>query len=195
MGVVVPVIRTVKHQIAWSYANLARAHAALDQGCQRYTRSHHIIRSRLFHGLVSGRMSMRSLYEDERLKLVLPHACAYCGSLDRLCLDHLIPRIKGGPDDADNILWACRSCNGSKHGRDLLRWMQVRGGFPSLFVLRRYLKLIWARSDALALLDTEIEDALVLALPFSLALLPQAFPPLDQLCLWVRPAGEVVATE
>jgi hypothetical protein len=63
-----PAIQTVREQIAWSYANLARAHAALMDGSDHYTRNHHIIRSRLFSGLLSGRMSIGSLYDDERLR-------------------------------------------------------------------------------------------------------------------------------
>ena len=32
----IPVPRTVGEQIAWSYANLARAHAALEDGVAKY---------------------------------------------------------------------------------------------------------------------------------------------------------------
>ena len=183
-----PPIVTVRDQIAWSYANLARAHAALSEGCLRYTRTHHIVRSRLFKGLVSGRMSMRSLYDDERLKMTLPQICAYCGGRDGLSLDHLIPRCRGGSDEGENLVWACRSCNSSKHGRDLLRWMLDRGKFPSIYVLRRYLKIVSARCDALGVLDERLVDALSgESHSFALELLPLSFPPLEHLSLWVAP--------
>ena len=32
----IPVPMTVREQIAWSYANLARAHAALEDGVEQY---------------------------------------------------------------------------------------------------------------------------------------------------------------
>ncbi len=138
----VPVPNTVREQIAWSYANLARAHAALELGVQAYQAVHHMIRARLYRGLVSGKMSMRSLYDDERLKMVVPQACCYCGSGGPLTVDHLIPRVRGGADEADNLVWACRSCNSSKHGRDMLEWATAKGFFPSILLLRRYLKIV-----------------------------------------------------
>lgn len=39
----------------------------------------------------------------------LPHACSYCGSDERLTVDHLMPRSRGGPETADNVVWACSS--------------------------------------------------------------------------------------
>lgn len=53
----------------------------------------------------------------------LPQACCYCGSSIRLSVDHLFPRMRGGADTGDNIVWACRVCNGSKGGRDMLEWL------------------------------------------------------------------------
>lgn len=186
-----PPIETVRDQIAWSYANLARAHAALSEGCPRYTRTHHIIRSRLFKGLISGRMSMRSLYDDERLKMTLPQICAYCGSRNKLSLDHLLPRCKGGQDKGDNLVWACRSCNSSKNDQDMLRWMLDRGMFPSIYVLRRYLKIVSERCEALGLLDERLTDVVNSNLcPFPLELLPLSFPPLEQLSLWIAPTDD-----
>ena len=101
-----PKIKTVRQHIAWSYANLGRADAALETGETKYSRIHHIIRNKLYHGLTSGAMNMRPLYDDERLKMKLPQICSYCGSDKKLSIDHLIPQIKGGPHDADNLVWA-----------------------------------------------------------------------------------------
>lgn len=184
-----PQIETVRDQIAWSYANLARAHAALSDGLVEYTTIHHMIRIKLFKGLVSGRMSMRSLYDDERLKMNLPQICVYCGRDDHLSLDHLIPRRKDGKDNAENLVWACRPCNSSKNGRDMLRWMVIRGSFPSIYVLRRYLKVVAKKCEELGVLDEPLSNvANNEAYPFALELLPHSFPPLAQLALWVTHA-------
>ncbi len=72
-----------------------------------------MIRNRLYHGLISGRVSMRSLYDDERLKMTMPQACYYCGSAQKLAVDHLIPRIKGGEDDAVQVLLAVHPASAS----------------------------------------------------------------------------------
>ena len=133
---------TVRELIADSYANLARAHAALEHGAREYTRTHHVIRARLRHRSIDGTMKMRSLYDDERIEMTAPQACYYCGSAKNLCADHLIPGIRGGPDASDNLIWACRRCNSSKGGRDLLEWMTLKNRFPLLLLLRRYMKIV-----------------------------------------------------
>lgn len=40
--------------------------------------------------------------------------CVYCGSGERLSLDHRIPEIRGGTHDIENLATACLSCNGAK---------------------------------------------------------------------------------
>ena len=182
-----PQIETVRDHIAWSYANLARAHAALRDGVTAYQRIHHIIRNKIFHGLVNGSMKMRPLYDDERVKMVFPRACCYCGAIERLSIDHLIPRMRGGAHDADNLVWACRSCNSSKQGHDMLEWMKQKRSFPSILLLRRYVKLVARYCDEQGLLSTPLLEALQQPLPFALSLLPHSFPPLTELRLWVPP--------
>ena len=180
---------TIREQIALSYANLVRAHAALERGARKYTRGDHIIRAKLQRRLIDGTMRMRSLYDDERIKMTAPQACYYCGAMDRLCADHLIPKMRGGPDASDNLIWACRRCNSSKGARDLLEWMTIKNRFPPLLLLRRYIKIValyceeHGRLDsALDLLDDEP------AMPFDVRMLPTRFPPLDELTIWVHPS-------
>ncbi|MEO2014840.1 MAG: HNH endonuclease signature motif containing protein [Fuerstiella sp.] len=175
--------------IAWSYANLARADAALRDRFTKYQPVHHMIRARLFKGLKNGTMAMRSLYDDERIKMTVPNACYYCGSMDNPSIDHLIPRVKGGADDADNLIRACRSCNSSKHGRDMLDWMNGRNAFPSVLLLRRYLKLVARYCDEHELLLMTVPGGLRRDLPFDLSLVPHSFPPLSELTLWVQLSG------
>ena len=45
------------------------------------------------------------------------HACRYCGSTDKLVLDHLLPVGRGGDDSIDNLITACKSCNAKKRDR------------------------------------------------------------------------------
>lgn len=187
-----PVIRTVREHIAWSYANLARANAALVKGDDSYTTVHHIIRSKLFHGLMSGTISMRSLYDDERLKMTVPHACYYCGSAHRLTVDHTIPQMKGGQDDADNLIWARRSCNSSKQGHDMLEWMQAKGMFPALLLLRRYIKIVARYCEREQLMETLLLEIRAATLPFDLGLLPHDYPALADMVLWVPTRNEPV---
>lgn len=41
-------------------------------------------------------------------------SCAYCGSTDAPCQDHVIPLSLGGPHTKENVVPACRSCNSKK---------------------------------------------------------------------------------
>lgn len=44
------------------------------------------------------------------------YECVYCtnGDVKQLTLDHVIPQSKGGPNSWDNLVTACKKCNGEK---------------------------------------------------------------------------------
>lgn len=182
-----PKIHTVRDHIAWAYANLARSHAAVREGCTSYSLRHNQIRSRLFKGLTSRSMSIRSLYENEKEKIKYPQVCAYCGASESLTQDHLIPRIKGGSDEAYNLIWACRSHNSAKGARDFLHWLQSRNEFPTILLLERYIKLVARFCETNDLMARPYNEALELDLPFRLDLLPYSFPTPDTLLIWIVP--------
>lgn len=67
----------------------------------------------------------QSIFEDYLLRG--PHgqaACAYCGKWhERLTLDHIVAKSKGGPHYARwNSVPACFSCNSSKSNLGLFEW-------------------------------------------------------------------------
>ena len=45
------------------------------------------------------------------------HACQYCGAMERLTLDHVLPKSRGGPDTWENLVAACVPCNTRKGNR------------------------------------------------------------------------------
>lgn len=51
------------------------------------------------------------------------HACIYCGSRERLELDHVVPRSRGGSNAHANLATCCRSCNASKGARTPEEWL------------------------------------------------------------------------
>lgn len=53
--------------------------------------------------------------------------CAYClKEADGLCRDHVVPRSRGGADNATNVVMACRSCNSAKSDRLPSEWLGDR---------------------------------------------------------------------
>lgn len=182
-----PEIKTVREHLAWSYANLAAAHSAVEAGAGSYRRIDYMIRARLYKGLVSGTMGMRSLLDDEKVKYQYPRSCSYCGSTVDLHMDHLIPKRKGGSDSSDNIVWSCPSCNSSKRDRDVIRWLQSKGMQPSILLARRYLKLIAVYCINNNMLDRDLSDAKDMVLPFDITAILYKWPTPSELVLWVKP--------
>jgi|SRR6056297_1967873 len=45
------------------------------------------------------------------------HRCQYCRSADRLTIDHVMPKSRGGKDTWENLVAACVPCNNRKGNR------------------------------------------------------------------------------
>lgn len=179
-------INNVRELIYWSYANLAMAHSAVSRQEKTYSKLSFIIRSRLFAGLMSGKMQFGSMLDDERVKIEYSNICAYCGSSADISIDHLIPRIANGSNSADNLIRACKHCNSSKGSKDLLEWHYRRNEFPSLLVLRRYLKLVYLYCYEHNILDVSIDNAISMTLPFNIKCIPIDYPSPDKLVLYKK---------
>ncbi len=78
------------------------------------------------------------------------YACAYCGSKDRLTLDHVIPRSRHGSDAVTNLVCACYGCNQRKGNRRVQEFLAKK---PT--VLKRVLEqLKKPLRDASAVIST-----------------------------------------
>jgi hypothetical protein len=51
------------------------------------------------------------------------HECQYCGASEDLTCDHILPLMRGGTNDHDNLNTACRSCNSRKGTKTLAEWL------------------------------------------------------------------------
>jgi len=53
--------------------------------------------------------------------------CPYCNQkIDDGHIDHIVPVIKGGTNDRDNLVYCCATCNMSKGSKSLLEFMIYR---------------------------------------------------------------------
>lgn len=179
-------LNTVKELLFWSYANLAMAHTAVDRKQEKYEAFNYMIRAKLFKGLMDGSMKIRTIFDDEKIKLQSGLKCNYCGSEKKLALDHIFPQKLGGTDVGDNLIYACRSCNSSKGKKDLMEWMNYKGEFPPLMILRRHLKLIIMYCLKENLMENTVEELKSLELPFNIELVPVNYPKPNQLKLTIK---------
>lgn len=62
------------------------------------------------------------LFISKDLKKLSLLCCAYCGSNEKLEIEHIIPISRGGNHSIGNTTKACRSCNSSKGDRLLMEW-------------------------------------------------------------------------
>lgn len=56
----------------------------------------------------------------EVVRRLYRHACGYCGVTEmdagsEMTVDHWMPRMAGGSDELDNLVYACWKCNQFKH--------------------------------------------------------------------------------
>ena len=55
------------------------------------------------------------------------HRCVYCGELaEKLTLDHVIPRCKGGSNVTENLVTACDKCNRERGDTSVTEFLSAR---------------------------------------------------------------------
>ena len=71
--------------------------------------------------LVSKRVTKNSFRRD--IINAWEGCCAYCGcEPEKITLDHVVPKAKGGTTDRANLVPACACCNVSKNHCDVWAW-------------------------------------------------------------------------
>ena len=66
-----------------------------------------------------------TISKKELLKLS-QQPCFYCGSKERLTVDHVIAIARGGRDSIGNLVSACKSCNSQKRDLTIMEWRKKR---------------------------------------------------------------------
>jgi 5-methylcytosine-specific restriction endonuclease McrA len=74
--------------------------------------------------------------------------CVYCGASDKLELDHLVPRSKGGQDSVENLVQACRTCNNLRRAMTLTQWAAYAATTMGLTFTARQIRARAARLAA-----------------------------------------------
>lgn len=180
-------LHTVGDHILWSYSALTVTRIAMS--CIKAGKP-----NPYRDGRAKGANMMMKQYEglqknitnpdrDDRLAQGGSAVCAHFGcSALTFHFDHLIPQSKIKDDYIPlNQVRSCPRCNTSRGNKELMVWHRQNRTFPSLAVLRRYLKLCYGYAKQRECLDDLAKDASKNGLPFDPVALPRKLPPLEQL--------------
>lgn len=171
MMTMTPKFSTFGDNLLWCYATWQTLYTLVNMGETQLGKKFYMFRTIFFNKFKTGKQRISDLYNQNKIKLKAGDYCFYCGaeiSKENLTADHVFPRIKGGTNDMDNIIFVCKSCNSSKGKKDLLEWFMLnREQFPSPFILGHYLRQIYLYAIEHGLMEQKYEDVCLLDLPFN----------------------------
>ncbi|MFA5240662.1 MAG: hypothetical protein WC476_13280 [Phycisphaerae bacterium] len=88
-------VKTIKEEILYEYAKL------ISRSAFKGSINYGFVTDR-FKALRDGSATMSGTIREWQREQELDKECVFCGALEGLQTDHLIPRSRGGPDSADN---------------------------------------------------------------------------------------------
>jgi len=149
-------IKTVRDLIYWQYAKIISDSAGFGK------KNYGFVMER-FKKLQQGEIFWNEIreYIKEREK---NDECIFCGSKDKLTLEHLFPKSLGGPDTEKNLVMVCKKCNSSKGSNRLYEcWTKKQGLDGAKYSVPRiaegkYLKLLYELLKENGKLSYTIED-------------------------------------
>jgi len=80
------------------------------------------INNQKYRARKQGLISNLTTEQWNKVKQHFHNECAYCGEKSHLEQDHFVSVSKGGEYTSNNIIPACRKCNGSKQNKNFFDW-------------------------------------------------------------------------
>ena len=80
-------------------------------------------RQRVRNRIIQGKIFVIT---DKDLRRLYSQPCAFCGTMENLSIDHIIPLSRGGSHSIGNMMTLCRSCNASKNARTIMEWRRAK---------------------------------------------------------------------
>lgn len=146
-----PAVKTVRDLIYWEYAKLIAERAV-------GSRRHWAFVMDRFRKLVEGKIEPSDIIRENKLLMESGKKCAYCGGEGDFHWEHIIPLSLDGPDNIDNLVLACQSCNSRKGDRDPYAWYLAEHGEQGKYrvprlVAGKCLKVFYDRAENIGFLD------------------------------------------
>lgn len=142
-----PYVKTIREEILYEYAKLI---------------SRSVYEGRLERGFITNRwkdlrdgtITMSRTIREWQKEQELPKQCVFCRATNNLQTDHLIPRNRGGTDTADNVVWTCQPCNGSRGDKGVFEWLGLKEKDNlHRLVAGKYLKELYVLHEKAGTLD------------------------------------------
>lgn len=149
-----PAIKTIRELICYQYAKIIASSAGFSKSTNKAS-YYKFVMDRMLK-LASGEIKMSTVLREMKMQMTSStQCCEYCGTLETLTWDHIIPRARGGPDTAENHVLACTKCNSSKGSKGLYEWYGVnrKDELPRI-VAGKYLKMLYEIHERNNTLDT-----------------------------------------
>lgn len=142
-------VRTLRDLIFWQYAKIISESAG-------FRKSNYGFIMDRFKRLRSEEIEWSSSIREWIHERENPDQCIYCGAIEKLTVEHMIPLSRGGPDHPDNAVMVCGSCNSSKGNKRLYEFygLKNRNKIPRI-AEGKYLKLLYDELDQRNLLDMD----------------------------------------
>lgn len=131
-------VKTVEDLIFYEYAQLINKAAGFDANNFRF-------RTSVWKKLKSGEIKMSKSIREWEIERANRNVCIYCESVEKVQTEHIIPKSKGGPDSADNLVDSCQRCNLKKSNKDVFEFCAMIGIDVPRLVKGKVLKLVFSK--------------------------------------------------
>lgn len=127
---------SVNRAITLVYQNKAEIIKASDRILSNFESTFKIFRPLIIRLLKFVRQVFRNKVPYSKSNIITRDgACVYCGSMEDLTVDHIIPRSRGGKSSWENCACACNKCNnrkGDKTPREANMFMKKQPYTPTI---------------------------------------------------------------
>lgn len=126
-------VKTLRDELYYEYAKLMSRSA--------FNKLNYGFIGSCVKGLRSGNIKISESMREWKKEQELAKQCVFCGALQNLEMDHLIPRSRKGADISDNMVWSCKTCNTSRGNRRVYEWLGLKKkDYLHRLVAGKYLK-------------------------------------------------------